>query len=115
MAEPREVRPGERPGRTPRIRGDEDGQGPASEPQLERKELVTGHQTGNVYLRVHRDRSGLRRLGAGHLEATVETLRPHGAVGRALFNIKSLVVGSPLATAQLAHERLTKVKALAVL
>src|SRR5688572_24795960 len=81
-----------------------------AEPQLERKEFVTGRQSGNTYVRVHRDMSGLRRLGAGHLEATAEALRPRTGFGRALSNLKGVLVGQPLATAQLAHERLSKVK-----
>ena len=48
---------------------------------------------------MHRDHSGLRRLGAGHLEATAETLVPRSFVGRAFYNLKGFVVGTPLAEA----------------
>jgi amino acid transporter len=98
----------------PRRGTPDDGLPLRTEPQLERKEFVTGRQSGNTYVRVHRDTSGLRRLGARHLEATVETLRPRTGLGRVLSNLKAMLVGQPLATGQLAHERLSKVKALAV-
>jgi amino acid transporter len=41
-------------------------------------------------------------------------LQPHSGVGRLFQGLKEAALGQPLATAQLAHERLSKVKALAV-
>ncbi len=104
-------------GRIPRIRGEErePRETARSLPDIERKEFVTSSRTGDRYVRITRDGgSGIRRLGSGHLEATREVLRPRSGLGRALSHVKEFVLGQPLATAQLAHERLSKVKALAV-
>ena len=45
---------------------------------------------------------GIRRLGAGHLEATRESLRARSGFGRVIETVKEAVVGQPLATAELA-------------
>jgi amino acid transporter len=110
---------GDRPtGRTPRIRGAgaelEPREAPRPEPEIERKELITSARTGDRYVRITREKGGIRRLGAGHLEATREVLRPHSGLGRAFSQLKEIVLGPALASAELAHERLSKVKALAV-
>ncbi|MBI4491616.1 MAG: APC family permease [Chloroflexi bacterium] len=42
-------------------------------------------------------------------------MQPRGRVGRVLGALKQALIGEPLATERLVHERLTKVKALAVL
>lgn len=70
---------------------------------------------GNV--RFYRDApdSSLRRLDAATLQATVRASRASAGVGRKLANLQSLLIGQPISTARQAHERLTKVKALAVL
>jgi amino acid transporter len=57
---------------------------------------------------------GLRHRSSGTLEATVESNRPTTPFGHLLAGLKRLALGQPLATRELAHERLTKVKALAV-
>ncbi len=67
-------------------------------------------------MRVVRQRSeDFERVGPGHLVATEETLAASTAAGRAFDRVKRVLIGSPLSTAAAAHERLTKVKALAVL
>src|SRR6476620_4521587 len=104
---------GARPnGRTPRLRPEVDSHS-RSEPDLDLREVVTGRK-GDQYVRISRSAGGLRRRGAGHLEATREVLRPRTPFGRFVGHIKDVVVGRPLESAELAHERLTKVKALAV-
>jgi amino acid transporter len=109
----RESTPGSR--RIPRTVGEPDGRVTTrrSEPDLDIREVVTGRR-GDHYVRITRSPSGLRRRGVGHLEATRETLRPRTGVGRFVGHIKDAVLGEPLESAELAHERLTKVKALAV-
>ncbi len=103
-------------GRRPRIRGEEleARDVPRSAPEIERKEFITSPRTGDRYVRITREKGGIRRLGAGHLEATREVLRPRTGLGRLTSGLKAFVLGRPLATAELAHERLSKVKALAV-
>ena len=93
-------------------RRSEDGARP--EPILEFEEVVQGRRAGERYVRIPRSGGGLRRR-EGHLEVTQHALEPQSPSGRALAALKHIIVGRPLASAQLAHERLTKVKALAVL
>jgi amino acid transporter len=92
----------------------EDGARPRSEPVLEFEEIVQGRRAGERYVRIPRSAGGLRRR-EGHLELTRRALEPQSGWGRLVAGVKRALVGEPLATAQLAHERLTKVKALAVL
>jgi len=54
------------------------------------------------------------RVAPGRLEATQLASRPASPLGRAFATVKELAIGSPFATAQAVHERLTKVKALAI-
>ncbi|HSP55486.1 MAG TPA: APC family permease, partial [Dehalococcoidia bacterium] len=66
------------------------------------------------YLRVIPRRSHFVRAAPGHLEATRLASRPLRGFDRYLAAVKSLVIGSPFASSQAIHERLTKLKALAV-
>jgi len=52
--------------------------------------------------------------GPGHLEATRLGSVPRGAIERAVASVKGVALGNPFATSQLVHERLSKVKALAI-
>lgn len=56
-----------------------------------------------------------RRISTGILEATELTQAPQGGPARLLYRVKRLLIGAPLASAQMEHERLSKFKALAVL
>ena len=74
----------------------------------------TGGGAGVV--RVARTREAtLERHGKGYLRATVRAERQRHGVGRVVSTIRTALLGAPLASARMAHERLTKVKALAVL
>ena len=95
-------------------RHDEDGARPRAEPALDFEQVVQGRRAGERYVRIPRSAGGLRRR-EGHLEVTRRALEPHSRSGRLLAAIQHFLVGAPLASAELAHERLTKVKALAVL
>ena len=79
-------------------------------------QVVRGKLTKSEYVRVltTEAQGGFRRRPGGVLEATPAATAPRGAVGRFYGRLKGALVGVPLSTAQLAHERLSKVKALAV-
>ena len=61
------------------------------------------------------DVGAFRRKGGGVLAASLETDQPRGRLGRQWYRIKRALIGKPLSTEQSIHERLTNVKALAVL
>src|SRR5207302_7921159 len=77
---------------------------------LEWRELHQGAHPGDQFVRLARHRA-FRRLGTGRYEIRASGLGRLGIYGR----VKRLVIGEPLATAAAGHERLTKLKALAVL
>lgn len=58
---------------------------------------------------------GFERKAPGWLVATTRATAPTGDFARLRRRVRSTLLGAPLATRQLVHERLTKVKALAVL
>jgi amino acid transporter len=84
--------------------------------RLVRTEVRKGSLLGNERVRVvlpsHRS---FRRIGTGRLEATEITQAPSKGMGRVVSNVKRVLIGAPIASAQAEHERLTKFKALAVL
>ncbi len=83
---------------------------------LVRMEVLRGTTLGDQRVRkTYATHSSLRRVNAGTLEATPETEIPRDSFGRFRYNLKRILIGAPIATAQQEHERLTKVKALAVL
>jgi amino acid transporter len=68
-------------------------------------------------LRFYHDSSDspLRRLDSATLRASVDGSRARAGAGKRVADLRSLLLGQPISTARQAHERLTKVKALAVL
>ncbi len=60
-------------------------------------------------------RSGFRRIKDGVLEATEETYVPRGGLAALLYQGKRFLLGTPLASAAEDQERLSKVRALAIL
>ena len=91
-------------------------QGPSSREIWSASRACRGACLGDRYVRVCRVQSDdFERAAPGHLIATEEALEARGPAGRAFGKIKRTVIGAPLSTAQAAHERLTKTKALAVL
>jgi amino acid transporter len=75
-----------------------------------------GTLPGDRYVRSARGgRQGLEKKAPGVLQATKRAIEPKGPAGRLAYRVRRAVLGQPLATTQLVHERLTKVKALAVL
>lgn len=90
--------------------------GPRIQPDLVGYQKLQGQHPGDRYVRVVRQQSeDFQRAGPGHLVATEESMEARGGFGRAYGRFKRTVIGAPLTTASAAHERLTKVKALAVL
>src|SRR3712207_3504941 len=101
--------------RTQRVRAPR-REGPRTQGDLVGKQGIQGRLIGDRYVRVCRVQSDdFERAAPGHLIATEEALEARGPAGRAFGKIKRTVIGAPLSTAQAAHERLTKPKALAVL
>lgn len=83
---------------------------------LNRTEVLRGTSPGKERIRfVRPGRTALQRVDTGVLKATEASMAPSGGVGWLLYRGKRLLIGSPLANEQAIHERLTKVKALAVL
>lgn len=78
-------------------------------------EVAHGKRPGDVYIR-HQEpyRRFFHRVGPGHFVATPETDRPEHRLEKGYRALKRVLIGRPLETAAEAHERLTKVKALAV-
>jgi amino acid transporter len=85
-------------------------------PGLELHEVRKGVKPGSRYVRVvPRSEQPFRPLGRPDLlQATEAAIRPRTALEATWRQIKRHLVGVPLATRQLVHERLSKVKALAV-
>lgn len=85
-------------------------------PTLERLEIVKGGQLGDTFVRVKPPKQGYFAWKASdELEATVPAPAPRSGTERLLRRAQTALFGAPLTTAQQIHERLTKVKALAVL
>ncbi len=85
-----------------------------SQLDVELREVRWGAASRGAYLRVVPSRQRFTRSAPGRLTATLAGSRPPGAFERLLQAIKGAVLGSPFANAQAIHERLTKIKALAV-
>ena len=70
--------------------------------------------SGTPYLRVVPKRTRLKGVAPGHIQATAAGSRPRTAPGRAFASLRKAVLGSPFTTAQIVHERLSKLMALPV-
>lgn len=95
-----------------------DGSHPAPRlPSMGQRTLVKGTKLGHQYVRVQlsRDGTAFRPRGPGVVEATERALQPRTRRGKAYAAVKRLLLGRRLPTEMEAQERLTKVKALAVL
>ncbi|GHO95419.1 amino acid permease [Reticulibacter mediterranei] len=79
-------------------------------------EELRGSRLGSVRVRIVRPQHPtFRRTTEGVLVATERASTPEGRVARSVAAIKRVLIGPPLATAMAEQERLTKIKALAVL
>lgn len=84
-------------------------------PDLRQQEVVKGSHPGDRYVRYDRNVGAFRRTGSGLLTASIETETPRGRFGKFFGRIKRTLIGLPISSEQAMHERLTNVKALAVL
>ncbi|GCE28469.1 amino acid permease [Dictyobacter alpinus] len=91
-----------------------DGDDPA---RIARTEVIKGSKyPSHERIRTIRpSRKALESVSPGLLKATDAMLAPPHGGSRIWFYTKRALIGAPLATSQAEHERLTKVKALAVL
>ncbi len=83
-------------------------------PELVWREEVPGRRPGDRMVRIARHRL-FRGAGPGILLPRREAVEPKGGLGRLWWRTKRLLIGEPIPTYREIHERLTKVKALAVL
>ena len=83
---------------------------------LEREELVEGSRPGNKYVRIYMSPvREFRRLGPDRFEATEQATMPRSPVQRGLARTKRLLIGAPISSKRALHERMNKIRALAVL
>ncbi|MGI8609868.1 MAG: APC family permease [Candidatus Dormibacteria bacterium] len=86
------------------------------EPDVELYEENEDTGGGTGVMRFARSQNAVLERGRpGYLKATVLAERPTQGFGRVIADFRTILLGKPLASARAAHERLTKVKALAVL
>ncbi len=86
-----------------------------SNPDLRREATVKGSHPGDKYVRYERNVGPFRRKSGGLLAASIETDQARSGFGKAFNRVKRVLIGAPISSEQSIHERLTKVKALAVL
>src|SRR5690349_3156470 len=87
----------------------------SSIPTVHIRELRQGHMPGERYVRIHRPfHETFREASSDTLVARESVFAPRGALNKLWAKLRWSLVGRPLASAQLAHERLSKTKALAV-
>jgi amino acid transporter len=85
------------------------------DPHLEVRERKRGIRPGDSYVRIVRPfEHEFERGENGHLVATSETLVSPPGWRRALSGARSFLIGRPISSEREEHERLTKLKALAV-
>lgn len=84
------------------------------DPELAARQVVQGRRPGDTVVRI--DRQGpFKRRGRDVLVATEKAYQSKDGVSRLVDRVKRVLIGEPLANAHAAHERLSKIKALAVL
>ena len=84
-------------------------------PDLQLSEIRRGLKPGSRYVRITpSSQQTLRRMAPAHLQATAVLLRPHNLADALWTGIRRVLVGSPLTSSQAIHERLDKVRALAI-
>jgi amino acid transporter len=76
--------------------------------------MIPGQKVEDTAVRIARHRASQRRTGPGLVVLRPEVTDPREGLGHVLFQIKHFLIGAPLATAAAPHERLNKIRALAV-
>lgn len=78
-------------------------------------EVKHGVRPGDVYVRMRQSHGKFfRKVGPGHFIATPESDRPASSLERGYRAVKQILIGRPLETSEEIHQRLNKIKALAV-
>ncbi len=83
-------------------------------PDLTFDQRKAGLHPGDTYVRKHQPYRRFFRGRKGHLVATAQSYTPVDRLARGLRVLKVIFIGRPLFSKEEIHERLTKVKALAV-
>jgi amino acid transporter len=84
-------------------------------PTVHVREVRQGQKPGERYVRIHRPfHETFREAGPDTLVAREQVDVPRSRSGRLWRRVRRVLIGAPLATSELAHERLSKTKALAV-
>jgi amino acid transporter len=78
------------------------------------KEVVRGSKPGSHYIR-YRHQPTFQYVDDGHLVARPELLKPTGVFEKTIDAVKRVCIGDPLSNERAIHERLSKLKGLAVL
>lgn len=87
---------------------------PTFRPDLVTKNELTGHRVGDRVVRVSRHRN-FWGSGSGALVLRPAATEPRSGASRAWWRAKRFLIGQPIPTAEEGNERLTRIKALAVL
>ncbi|MBV9172376.1 MAG: APC family permease [Chloroflexi bacterium] len=95
------------------LRRERTGGQTVSHPDLEWRETVRGTKPGDRFVRIATHK-GFTRLRRGYLVPRPGVGEPTSGLGRAVSRFKHIVLGTPIPTAREAHERLNKIRALAV-
>src|SRR3977135_61244 len=80
---------------------------------LEWRETVQGRRPGDRFVRVATHK-GFTRVRRGYLVPRPGTGDPTGRIGHALHVFRRAILGTPIPTSLESHERLNKLRALAV-
>ncbi|GAC1356473.1 MAG: APC family permease [Ktedonobacteraceae bacterium] len=84
--------------------------------RIARTEVIRGKYPSHERIRTVRpSRKALESISPGLLKATDVILAPPKGSSRLLYYVKRALIGAPIASSQAEHERLTNIKALAVL
>ena len=85
------------------------------DPHLQVRKRARGHRPGDAYVRIVRPfQDTFRRDEAGDLVATERTVLQRTGWTGALRRLRTWLIGAPISSEREEHERLTKVKALAI-
>jgi hypothetical protein len=86
---------------------DESGHNGSSIPTVHIREVRQGHMPGERFVRIHRPfHETFRETGSDTLVAREQVFAPRSKSGRVFAELRHVLFGKPLATADLIHERL---------
>ncbi|MDP9271226.1 MAG: amino acid permease, partial [Chloroflexota bacterium] len=92
-----------------------DDEGPRVDPLLEKREKRQGLRPGDVRVRIVRPfEAEFERGQEGRLVASERTVMDQRGAAAAIRAIRTFLIGRPISSERETHERLTKVKALAI-